>query len=267
MRLGGYLAKYNHLAALTRRGWAYEHLRRNTKFRKAAYARQSGVLKIDHWEDDIYTLDLLGPQPEAEAWGLIFFPNPDQSALTADLFWSETTFPNHISVNVIPRSPGEIDEIYEESRKICRVRQLTDWNGMEHVLVQGQGCALQIKCTGLSLRSTNPVKMSFQLSGPSSMEADFKLLKASRKTYIPHDLDNPHWTPRAERLRDGIIILDVLDAGLNLQHAARIIYGDKRVDEEWFDGQRAMKDRLRQRLENAKNLRDGGYRDFLAERI
>lgn len=260
--LSNYRCKYDHTAYLTRRGWAYEHLRRNRYFQKAAY-RSEQVVFARHWKGNIYILDMIKPQPEAETWGLIFFPNPDQTAAIADAFWSETAYPNHIRLFVTPSKPNETDEIYEASAKLNAIRQLTDVNGIEHLLVQGAGCAFQARCTGSSLRSVDPVKMSFQLTAPSRLQHKFNLIKAAQKIYVPNNMSRPTWTPGAERLRNGLITLDVLEAGLTTRHAAQIVYGSKRVKEEWFNGQWAMKDRIRSWRDKAIFLRDGGYRELL----
>ena len=265
--LADYLSKYDYLIGLTRRGWAYEYLRRNLLFRRTAYQHQSGVLSIKHWDRGIHTLDLLKPQPEAEAWGLVFFPDPDHTALNADVFWSEMMFPNHVRISVTPRLPGQIDDIYEAAATHCRVRQLTDWNGMEHVLIQGDHCAIQIRCTGTSLRSDNPVKMSFDLSGPVAMETQFNLIKQAQQAYEPQDVRELAWTQKTKLLRNGIITLDVTEAGLGLRYAAEMIYGAVRVEAEWSDGRSAMRERLRYWRESARNLRDGGYRDFLNKKV
>lgn len=257
------LEKYNYLSGLTRRGWAWEHLRRDPDFRQAAFFRQKDAIKIDRYCHNIHVIDLLRPQPEAEYWGLIFFPNPDQSAIEADVFWSEASYPNHIRVNVSPRQAGEIDEIFEASARLTRIRQLTDLEGREHILIQGDNCAIQVRAYGLSLRSTHPVKMTFDLSGPSQMEQQFKLIKQARKAYSPCSADNLIWSPKAERLRNGLIALDVIEAGMPLRSAAEIIYGKERVDEDWQPHKRAMKDRLRSQMEAARKLRDGGYRTLL----
>ena len=262
-----YRSKYNYLSGLRRRGWAYEHLRRNPHFRQCAYQYQSGFVTETHWEHRVYRLDMLAPQPEAERWGLILFPDPDHTALYADLFWSELAYPNFIRVNVSPRLEGEIDEIYQISAELCRVRQLTDWNGLEHVLVQGKGCAIQVRCTGLSLRSIDPVRMAFELTGPSTMEKQFRLIKQANRAYEPHDPDTPGWTIGSQNLRDGIIALDVIDAGLPLRAAAKIIYGSDRVEESWSSPGQHMKERLRKRLQRARQIRDGGYREYLQKRL
>lgn len=261
-----YRSKYNYLSGLTRRGWAYEHLRRNLEFRKCAYNYQTGWIRERHWEHKVYMLDMLRPQPEAEDWGLILFPDPDHTALHADLFWSEITYPNYVRVIVTPLQEGDVDEIYQVSAKLCRVRQLTDWNGMEHILIQGKGCAIQVRCTGLSLRSIDPVKMSFELTGPSEMEKQFRLIKHATRAYEPHDPDEPNWTPAALNLRDGIIALDVTNAGLPLKDAALIIHGDQHVEENGTLPGRHMKERLRKRLKRAREIRDGGYRDYLQKK-
>jgi hypothetical protein len=206
-----YLSTYNYLAFLRRRGWAYEFLRRNQTYKEQAYAGFKQAVTSRHVEHEVYALDLLEPQPDAESWGLLFFPNPDQNALHADIF--------------------------------------------------------QVLCTGLSLRSEDPVKMSFELSGPWGLEEQFRQIKATRKAYRPCDLTKPEWTKRTLLLRDGLIALDVIEAGLTLRDAGGLIYGKARVEAEWASANRSMKDRIRFRLQKARHLRDGGYRDFLLNLI
>ncbi len=257
---------YNYLAGLSRRGWAWEHLRRDPDFKRAAYCRQHGSVHIEQWCHNIHTLDLLKPQPEAESWGLMFFPNPDQSAVEADVFWSEEIYPNHIRINVSPRLEGETDEIFEMSARLTRIRQLTDLKGHEHLLIQGDALAVQMRVFGLSLRSTHPVRMSFELSGPSEMERQFNLIKEANRVYEPCDISNPVWSAKAERFRNGLIALDTVEAGLCLKDAAEIIYGPERVEDDWTQHNRSMKDRLRAQLQTARHLRDGGYRDLLQKK-
>jgi len=262
-----YLSTYNYLAFLRRRGWAYEFLRRNQTYKEQAYAGFKQAVTSRHVEHEVYALDLLEPQPDAESWGLIFFPNPDQSALHADIFWCDKTYPNYISVFVKPRAPAEVDEIYEACIRHCRVKHLVDLDKTEHLLVQGEGCAFQVLCTGQSLRSEHPVKMSFELSGPWGLEEQFRQIKATRQAYRPCDLSKPEWTQRTLLLRDGLIALDVIEAGLTLRDAAELIYGKPRVEAEWASTNRSMKDRIRFRLQKAEKLRDGGYQDFLRNLI
>jgi len=251
VELDQYRSKYDYLIGLTRRGWAYEHLRRNTAFRKAAYQHQSGFVRATLWEHDMYLL----------------FPAPDHSALFADVFWSERVYPNHIRVNVRSRLEDEVDEIFQAATGLCRIRQLTDWNRFEHVLIQGRCCAIQIRCYGLSLRSAHPVKMSFELSGPAQMEREFRNIKKASRAYQPPDPARQQWTPRTLSLRDGLIALDVTDAGLPLRAAAEIIHGSADVAEKWVDSGRHMKDRLHKRLINARHIRDGGYRAYLQKKL
>ena len=207
--LAEYLPKYDYMVNLTRRGWAYEHLRRHVVFQEAAYRRQEDVVSLIEYAPRLTLLKLRSPQLEAEAWGLIFFPNPDHTALRADLFWSDETFPNPIRVMVTPKAPGDRDELFERSVKACDIRHLTDCNGHEHLLVKGEGLAVQVRCLGASLLSASPMRMNYHVRGPE------------------------------------------------------IIYGKKRVNEEWTPHRRDMKDKVRAWWRSAIKLRDGGYRALL----
>jgi hypothetical protein len=264
--LDGYLSKYDNTARLNRRGWAYEHLRRNPVFCQQAWSTSADAVSVKAACYQISVMKLRRPQPGAEAWGLIFFPNPDQSALEADVFWSDDVYPNHIRLHIARRLPGEVDEIFMRTVEHCRVRHLTDWNGNEHMLIRGKACTVQARCVGLSLLANEPVKMSYDLRGPEPMEKRFRMYKTAESVW-----DDPYpltvkWTPEAERLRNGLICLDVKDAGLDLRHAAEIIYGVDRVEEDWAVCQ-AFRDRMRAFYKRAVALRDGGYRALLQKKV
>lgn len=260
--LAEYLPKYDYMVNLTRRGWAYEHLRRHVVFQEAAYRRQEDVVSLIEYAPRLTLLKLRSPQLEAEAWGLIFFPNPDHTALRADLFWSDETFPNPIRVMVTPKAPGDRDELFERSVKACDIRHLTDCNGHEHLLVKGEGLAVQVRCLGASLLSASPMRMNYHVRGPGDVEDRYKAWRRAERVVDPV-LRPVVWSERSKLLRNGLICLDAKDAGLNLRHAAEIIYGKKRVNEEWTPHRRDMKDKVRAWWHSAIKLRDGGYRALL----
>ena len=258
--------RYDYLSGISREGWAWEHLRRDRRFCTMAYGVwESALSKIDCHEN-IQLLKLRGPQPDAEAWGLICFPHPDQTALKADVFWSPHLYPRRVEVRVGPRLEGEVDEIFEETVRVCRVKLLTDWAGGEHLRIQGQHCSIQVRCRGLPLVNSDPVKMTFEISGLTDFEEKVRIMRKTRKVYGDHMDGPPEFSGEALRMRNGLIALDARQAGLSLSETAEIIFGAKRVREEWGRDGRWMKDRVRGHIAQAKALMEGGYRNLLLRR-
>lgn len=259
------LAKYDYTARLTPRGWGWEHLRRHHGFCRAAWAADHEALsRIGSCHSKIALMKLRRAQPEAESWGLVFFPNPDHTAIKADVFWSDEMYPNPVRVTVSERLPGEVDEIFERTMRVAKVFHLTDWNGNEHLLLRGEHCAIQVRCVGRSFLSMEPLKMSYDISGPSDIERKYKAFRDAERILEEDPCGPVDWTPQSLRWRNGLICLDTKEAGLSLRDAAIIIYGADRVASDWNGPTSAMRDKVRGYYRNAKQLRDGGYRALLA---
>ena len=94
-----YLKKYAYTIGLRRRDWAWEFLRRNPKFLVEAYAHFMTVQRSMSCIADSKILHLYERCPLAETWGLMFFPNPDQPAPRADVYWLSGWDPAIVTMN------------------------------------------------------------------------------------------------------------------------------------------------------------------------
>ena len=138
--LSDMLIRYDYTANLSRGNWAWEFARRNPALRDDAFAVLP-QLETGMACRGIRLLRLPEHDHAAEVWGLLYFPDPDQSALSTDVFWSDQTYPRKIAVHVRDRRPDEIDEIFEKGTRLCRIVHLTDAAGREHFLVKGHAQA------------------------------------------------------------------------------------------------------------------------------
>jgi hypothetical protein len=260
------LVKYDYTSKLCRGNWAWEFARRNTALRKAAFASRPDLEAATSW-CGIKLLKQRAFDLVAEAWGLIYFPNPDQSAITTDVFWSDKTFPRRVAVNVREREPGEVDELFERSIRLCRIVHLVDAGGREHVLVKGQACAIQVRCTGQSLLSPKPMKMDLGTSDFSTLDDHVATLNRAQKVYGDDDTSPPVWSRKGLGYRNALIALDAHDAGLSYREMAMIFYGAARVATEWAGPSSALKAEMSRMLAKGQRLRDGGYRALLEENL
>lgn len=256
----GYLSKYEYAIGFRRRDWAWEFLRRNTAFLSDAYRHHGQVEIQPSCVPNSKLLRVHTRQNEARDWGLLFFPNPDQAALKADVFWDPALDPLHVTVMVTPRDKADPDDLFERTVASCSIDHLTDYDGQEHLLVRGAHGTAQSKCSGVSiLASDQPVKVSLNMRGPDRIDHAYLAYKRAEKILYPGPW---HWTERTRRLRNALICLDVKDAGLPQRFAASIIFGEERVEREWTTS-KSFRDLTRSFYRKGRRLRSGGYRRLL----
>lgn len=264
--LDAYRARYDYTAYLSRRDWAYEYLRRVPAFETAAWKAQEHAISKMTACHQISLLKMLRPQPEAEAWGLKFFPNPGVPAPKAKVFWNDEAHAEKIHVWVSERKPDEPNRIFDQTVAKCRVEHLVDWDGHEHLIIRGKQCSIQVRCHDLSLYHPTPVKMSFNVSDVDEIERYSKILEQSKLVFGDYIVSPPPFTRKAQLMRNGLIALDGRRAGLTDRQIASIIEGTETVEAGVAKGDRSLIRRVRTYRDKAQALCGGGYRDLLAPR-
>jgi hypothetical protein len=104
--------------------------------------------------------------------------------------------------------------------------------------------------------------LTFQIDGLSKAYLAADILRA-----LSDLLESP---PRRSKvsskrllLRDALVALDARSAGASHREAAEVIFGVKRVREDWSSQGGWLKERMRRALAKGEELRDGGYRKLL----
>jgi hypothetical protein len=119
---------------------------------------------------------------------------------------------------------------------------------------------VQVRCTGLSLLSLEPVRLKLQLSDVEAYERQLKSYKEALVIYGPApEAQAPLWSKRTQMLRDGLVALDCQALGFTRKETARVLYGAEAVANGWGTGNSSMKDAIRYLIRKAEGLRDGGY--------
>ncbi|MCR9194959.1 MAG: DUF2285 domain-containing protein [Hyphomonas sp.] len=253
------LKTYDYLWRLSNDRWAWEYLRRNGDFLEDA--------KLHSWDDisemtapcaNIRLLRSRVPQKLASRWGLVFMPDPKLNGIEADAVWLKTAFPDQVEVNCTPRAEGQSCDIWDRTVPHCRITHITDRAQREFLLLRGNGCVAQVRCTGLSLLGMEPVRMKLQISDMEAYERKLKAQKDAFRIYGDDpEIETPMWSKRTQMLRDGLIALDCLALGMTQREIAVVLYGKATVEAEW--GVTSMKSTTRYLVNKAKALRDGGY--------
>jgi hypothetical protein len=255
------LKKYNYLWRMSRDRWAWEYLRRNKSFRKDAALHSAddiSEMTAPCRDTNIRLLRSRVPQKLAARWGLIFMPDPDLNGIEADAVWLKTAFPDQVEVNCTPRAEGQTCDIWDRTVPHCAITHVTDRAQREFLLLRGNGCVAQVRCTGQTLLSLEPVRMKLQISDMETYEQKLKAQKEGMRIFgNDPEAETPVWRKRTQILRDGLIALDCLELGMTHKEIAIVLYGKARVDAEWKTT--SMSSSLRYIVNKAKALRDGGY--------
>jgi hypothetical protein len=137
---------------------------------------------------------------------------------------------------------------------------VTDRAGREYLLIRGNDCLVQMRCTGMSLLSIEPVRMKLQISDMVAYERKLKHQKDVFRLYGRGTAQQPaRWTKATQILRNGVIALDCLRAGMSQREIAALLYGVRTVSEEWGVDGSSLRASLRYVIRKAEGLRDGGY--------
>ena len=254
-------APYDYLSRLSSDRWAWEFIRRNPEFRRDATQHAHEQIKVDKAHcADIRILRSPPSQVLADRWGLVFLPDPALNGLEADAVWSHYVFPDQVEVNCTPRKPGQRCDIWDRTVPHCAITHITDRVGREYLLLRGNDCVVQVRCTGMSLLSLEPVRMKLQISDMEAYERKLKLQKEAFRLYGKGpNTSTPRWTKTSQILRNGIIALDCLDAGMNQREIAVLLYGADTVAGEWGVAGSCLRASVRYLTSKALGLRDGGY--------
>ncbi len=258
------LFDYDYTWKLSRSRWAWEFLKRNGEFLKAASRHGPDELSSKPACSGITLIQPICDQAEANRWGLAFFPDVLENGFDANVFWCGSLYPRHLNVQVSMRANGEVCDIYDKVTKIARIFHLTDTLGREHLLLKGNGCVIQVSCSGLSLLSAAPVKMSHLIKGGDALDEKYKKITRAQEVYGADYVEGPkEWSRNSLCLRNALVAVDCQRLGLSYRETAAVIYGRQRAEEAWNSPSRAMKDEMRRALTKGRDLVEGGYRNLL----
>ncbi|TRO89084.1 DUF2285 domain-containing protein [Glycocaulis profundi] len=252
----GDLARYDYLARLGADRWAWEYLRRNPAFR--ADAAGSAEPSVTTGPCGMRVLRPTAWPTLAERWGLVLMGHPSGDGVAADVVWNRRAFPDQIEVTCVPRADGERCEIAERLAASCAITAVTDLGGAEYLLLRRNGRVIQLACSGASLLGLYPVR--FKLTVPRlkgyarRIRLQRSLVEIDRQ---PEGGEPPKWTKTTQVLRDGLVALDGLSAGMGRREIAQTLYGLRRVREEWNSG--SMQHAVAYLVRKAEALRAGAY--------
>jgi hypothetical protein len=190
------------------------------------------------------------------------FADPALTALEACHVWlpdaGESVFP-------VVAGPVESSRIHDQGVLFTAFPSLehilVDPSGRQHVVLRGNGAALQLVVDGADV-TAGPVAITFLVRGVGAIRQASEHLATLRRILSPTSrlAAAPRWTPTTRKLRDAFVALDGRAAGASYYEVAIVLHGVEYVERNWRTGlKRSMRHHLRRGLAFSR----GGYRDFL----
>ncbi len=253
--------------------WAWEFLRRNMDYRLD--------FTKEHWNrPDVESLStgtrlVIGKRryQRARKWGLLFFADPDRSALETEVFWKPSVFPATVRVKL---GDPEMETLMERenfcsvsdsvilSQLCCRRILFDSINHSRHIVLNARRYWFQLYCDSPHPLDDEAV-IHFRIDGVKHSK---QRMKTARQLLELHrssggKLSQIGARKNAVKLQESLIALDVRKNKGSYQDIARALVGDKRTDLEWENGHSALKERIRRTLVRGRKYRDGGYLSLL----
>ena len=233
------------LKNLTRRGWAWEFLRRLPAYRDAF--AQYGAVAAD-----------------AQRWGLLRYEEPTLDARGAAIFWRLEDCPSVLPLSALKEVDREELVPFNLDHILCRIEFHHSNSGdRSDILFSEEGRFLQVSISGArDLKGALLFMPALDIAGNvTARAASFRRLNDLmqhghlRQALYPQE-------PRAPRLVKVLKALDGSLAGLPHREIAMLIFSKERVEADW-GGQHHLRDQVRRAIGYGQSLMGGGYRQFL----
>ncbi len=253
--------------------WAWEFLRRNTDYRMDFTKEYWDGPDVKDFETGTRLITGTRRYQKARKWGLLFFADPDRSAMETEVFWKPSVFPATVRVKLgDPQLENEhghtnfggvMDSVIL-SELSCRRILFDSINQSRHIVLNARRYWFQLYCdTPYPINEEAVIR--FRIDGAKHSE---QRMKTARQLFELHRSTGGKLSqigPRknAQKLQEALVALDVNKADGSYRDIARYLVGAKRTDLEWDSGNCRLKDRARRALAMGKKYRDRDYLTLL----
>ncbi len=264
-------ADYAYTAGLSPFGWAWEFLRRNADYRRAAAAARVGagasgraVLRCPR-EDGTLWLVVLRSEPAAAPWGLEHFPEHDANGVDAPVFWRSDAIGGDLEA-VLQLDGGGGADLLRLSDIPGRKAVLVRPGERARLLVENAGYAEVLSAAVPAHPPPDDVALMLGVGGWSSLDARLARL-AAFVAFCKQRQDTlagagAPYRRSARRLADALVALDGWLAGRSYRDIAHAFHDPLEIEDDWR-GPGAIKLRMRRRVAGGIALMQGGYRRLL----
>jgi len=247
---------YRYLEDIDPAGIAWEWLRRDPGYRRLEPAPhrmgRTGVILIEH-----------AAHPVVTRWGCL---NVEDSALPAPdgtILWSSAIDPSVLRCLAVPAAIGQAGAFDLE---LCGEKAVVveGGAGAEHILIGARPGGLRFDLLEGTLLQ-GPVMLRYDFSAVGDIEPLLAPLRAIHHLCRTGELSPPlpRKRQRDRRVVDALRTHDALQAGASIRDVGILLFGARRVAEEWSAPGEALKSHSRRMIALARRMAGGAWRDLL----
>ena len=233
-------SRYHHLAAIARDGWAWEFLRRNSRYG-------------DAWS---------ALAPSSHHWSLYAYVDPTRSADVAATLWTEVSRYT-LAVTSAPADRHHANAFDLRDAR-CDVHTFTLDDMHQHILILDEGHRLQLEVTGRPVSGRvllSPVAGQTNASPTRCHELRRALDHFVLHGRLPERLYRGE--TGAHRLLFILLALDGARESMPVQDLARLLFGPARLQQGGRRHGRALRAQIYRAISRGEWLVREGYRSLL----
>jgi hypothetical protein len=254
------LEDYAYTRALDMPGWAWEFLRRNSRFRADFHRLQAAIPQGVQHSSGVMFMQSDRRYKRAERWGLLTFADPSKTALENDIFWKPEELSEHVSLALSAADKPNAEPIALED--LGGQTSVFSQQNIEYVIVRhGQECA-RLTAHGLSILHGKR-SFTFEIEGFEKVSSSVKAIETLQRIAKKSEPATVRENSRDVKWRDYLVGLDGHLASRTYRDIAEVLHGPEHVRSVWTNETRHLKDRVRRAVERGIELMNGGYRRLL----
>jgi hypothetical protein len=247
---------YGYLEDIDPAGFAWEWLRRDPAYRRLEPAPHrtgpAGVTLIEH-----------AAHPVVTRWGCL---NVEDSALPASdgmILWSSALDPSVVRSVAVPAATGQVGAFNLRHFGGSAVL-VAGGAGAEHLLIGASSGGLRLDLLEGTLLQ-GPVMLRYDFSAVGDIEPLLAPLRAFHHFCRTGELSPPlpRKRQRDRRVVDALRTHDALQAGASIRDVGILLFGARRVAEEWGAPGEALKSHSRRMIALARRMAGGAWRGLL----
>lgn len=256
---------YAYTVGLFATPWAWEYMRRNPKFQAARYRAEEAVKTVSVTER-LTTLRASSSKCPLKPWRCLFSSAPQTPSTEATVLWHPYYCPTVLRAVAIHRQESRNRALFSLSECPLKAVLVIAPDGVQHLVLRDGVRWLQLAVVGASLQE--PVQITAELpidprvaKGQAWARQCFQDFRTSG-----HLLDQ-HYPPhaRSTRFRECLQVLDGIQAGAKPREIAEVVFGAAKVDAEWNDPSRRLRDWVRNAKGRGESLMEGHYQILLCD--
>lgn len=247
---------YRYLEDIRPAGVAWEWLRRDPEYGRLKPARRcagpAGVTLIEHAAYDVVS-----------RWGCLNVEDPALPAPEGTILWSSAFDPSVLRCVAAPAAIGQVGAFDLEHCEEKAVVVAGD-AGTEHILVGARSGGLRLDVLEGTLLQ-GPVMLRYDFSAVGDIRPLLAPLHAfhhfCRTSHL--SLPLPQKRQRDRRVVDALRAHDALRDGASIRDVGILLFGTRRVAEEWGAPGEALKSHSRRMIAFARRMSGGAWRKLL----